>query len=110
MTDLKTIEHLETVLRRLLRGEHSSLIIGFNEEHAPNYQTAKEWHDRYGEYGGGDDHGRINWVSEEERRKAIENNSVWSCQWYPNTPVGFCCLGASSLTALIIALEQEVEE
>jgi len=28
------------------------------------------------------------WVSDEERDKAIASNSVWSLHWYPNTPIG----------------------
>lgn len=98
------IAELETELRSLLNGEHASLTIGFNDDHACQYVTAQEYHDKWGEYGGGADMQRIDWVSEEERLKAIRENSVWTCQWYPNTPVGFYCLGASSLPALIAAL------
>lgn len=92
---MNSIERLEIDLRALIQGEFSSLIISFNDEHAPNYDTAEEW----GEY-----HDLRDWVSEEEREKAIATNSVWTCQWYPDTPVGFYLLRASSLPALIAAL------
>ena len=92
------IARLEADLRGLLKGEYSSLTISFNEDHACNYETANQWRDY------SDPESRIDWVSEEEREKALAENSVWTCQWYPNTPVGFNCIGASSLTALIAAL------
>jgi len=45
-------------------------------------------------------------ISEEERLKAIELDSLWVIQWYPDTPVGFCCVGASTLEkALELATE-----
>lgn len=80
----------------LLKGEFSSLTIGFNEDHACNYATAQRYHDEWGQYGAGNNDARIKWVSEEERQKAIRENSVWTIQWYPNTPIGFNCVGAST--------------
>lgn len=97
MTD-EQIERLEAELRGLLHGEYSSLSIGFNDDHAPNYEKASEWRDYR------DPEDRIDWVSKEEREKALVENSVWTCQWYPNGPVGFNCIGASSLSALLAAL------
>lgn len=88
-----TIEQLETALLALLKGEHSSLSIDFNEDNGPNYQTVAEVvEDR------GDD---IHWVSDEERDKAVATNRMWGLQWYPDTPVGFHRIHASSLPALI---------
>lgn len=85
-------------LLTLLRGEFSSLTIGFNENHACNYTTAQGWHDD-GFYGGGRDGDHIEWASEDERQKALRENSVWTIQWYPDTPVGFRCVGASTFEA-----------
>ena len=82
----------------LLNGEFSSLIIGFNDDHACNYADAQRWRDEWGMYSG-DREDRIHWASEEERQKAIKENSVWTIQWYPETPVGFCCVGASTFEA-----------
>ncbi len=96
------LERLEAGLRALLVGEHTSLHIGFNDDHAANYVNAQQWHDEYGFYTG-DDEDRIDWVSEDERLKAIATNSVWTLQYYPNTPVGFNCIGASSLPAILRA-------
>ena len=45
----------------------------------------------------------IGWVSEEQRRKAIEADDVWVLQWYPETPIGFVRLAACDLSALLEA-------
>lgn len=96
---------LEELLRSLLKGEFSSLTLGFNDLHAPNYDTAQKWSDEMGTSEGMQTYNDLrDWVSPEEREKALANNTVWSVQWYPNTPVGFNQLYASSLPALIEAL------
>jgi hypothetical protein len=99
----------EALLRSLLDGEFTSLTIGFNDLHACNYTTAKGWSEEMGAADGGMQtyNDPRDWVSPEEREKALENNSVWSIQWYPNTPVGFCQLYASSLEALLEAIAME---
>jgi hypothetical protein len=104
-----TYEELEASLRSLLKGQHSSLTIGFNDDHASNYVTAEGWRDEYGFYSG-DERDIITWASDEERAKAIQENSVWTIQWYPNTPVGFCCVGASTLRAAVGFALNEVEQ
>lgn len=43
------------------------------------------------------------WVSDEEMRKAIDTDECWTFQWYPETPVGFCVLSASTLDVLMAA-------
>lgn len=94
---------LEKRLKDLLNGEHSHLHLTFNDHHA-NYMTAAE----------ADADGRefesVDWVSEEEHQKAIEQDSVWCLQWYPETPVGFYRIGASSLEALLPAPPTEGKE
>lgn len=100
----EALEALERDLRGLLNGEHSFLSIGFNDGHAPNYATAQKWHDECGFYGGGHGADVSEFVSEDERAEALRTNSVWSIQWYPETPVGFCDLKASSLPALFAAI------
>ncbi len=85
-------------LLKLLHGKFSSLTIAFNDEHAINYATAQEWHDKWHGYSGDSDD-VISWPTDEERLKAIRENSVWTIQWYPRTPVGFCCVGAPTFEA-----------
>jgi hypothetical protein len=79
----------EADLKKLLEGEFSSLSITFND-HAGNYCSAAQAID-LGLY----DH--VDWVSDAEKQKARDNNSVWVIQWYPSTPVGFNAVAASSL-------------
>lgn len=47
--------------------------------------------------------GITDWVSEEQKQKAIETNDCWTLQWYPKTPVGFCLLTAADLDVLLAA-------
>jgi hypothetical protein len=91
--------NIETRLLGLLKGEYSSLHITFND-HASDYMTAKEA-DKDGQF---DD---LEWVSQEDKQKALENNSVWSVQWYPNTPVGFNRILGSSLESCVNAAHIE---
>ena len=78
-------------LKNLLHGDFSSLTIAFNDEHACNYVTAQKYADEFGEYAV--DRG---WPSVDEREKALRENSVWSIQWYPKTPIGFYRVYAST--------------
>jgi hypothetical protein len=59
--------------------------------HKANYETLEEWsRDDVAE-----------WVSDDERERAIATDSVWAIQWYPRTPIGFCCVAASTLSAAL---------
>lgn len=85
---------IEERLRKLLKSKQGSIAITFNE-HEAYYAAAGERCEDPGD-----------WVSEEERQKAIETNSVWSLSWYPDTPVGFFVVTASSLEAVLAAAER----
>jgi hypothetical protein len=50
---------------------------------------------------------RCDFVSEDEYNKAVATDSVWDLQWYPDTPIGFYRILASSLEALQQAVEQK---
>jgi hypothetical protein len=84
---------LEDMLRALLRGEHSSLHLSFND-HASNYLGAPKAH-------ADGDLPDDEWISESERDKALGLNQVWTLQWYPDTPVSCHIMRASSLNALL---------
>lgn len=43
------------------------------------------------------------WVSEEQKKKAIATDDCWSLIWHPNTPVGFNRLLAADLDVLLDA-------
>lgn len=91
---MNSINELENGLLALLKGEHSSLHLSFNDDNGPNYTTVREMVERDLPF-------KKDWVSEEEKTKAIETNRMWTLQWYPDTPVGFYSVSASSLAVLL---------
>ena len=69
-----------------------------HNEHKDFYESAEEWiADRQFE----DD-----FVSPEEMQKAIQEDSIWRLQWYPETPVGFYSVAAASLEAIEAAIRE----
>ncbi len=46
------------------------------------------------------------WVSEDQRLKALKENSVWDLQWYPDTPIGSYRLLACDLDVLLEAAKK----
>ncbi|NPT59082.1 hypothetical protein [Paraburkholderia elongata] len=96
---MREIEKLESQLRGLMEGEFSSMTISFNS-HASGYVNARRAIEE-GEYGHAD------WVSDEECQKAAETNSVWEIHWYPQTPIGFYAVAASTLEACLRRVLEE---
>lgn len=92
-----TIHELENELKKLLKGKFSSLTLALNEDNGPNYQTVAEVIN---------EESRFDWVSEEEKQKAIETNCMWTLQWYPDTPISFFALAASSIIPLLTAAKR----
>ena len=43
------------------------------------------------------------WAGPGERERCLGTGELWTIQWYPNTPVGFYRLAASTLEALLDA-------
>lgn len=75
-----------------------NLRLDFNP-HAVDYQSVTEW---LAEFEGDDC--PFEWVSAAERQRAIDTDSVWVCHWYPDTPVGFRALVASTFETLMVAV------
>lgn len=73
-------------------------------EHHDCYQSVEEWDDDQRRPSG---ERHFEWVSEEERQRAIETDTIVTLQIYPNTPVGFYALAASSIHAINAALMGE---
>lgn len=70
---------------------------GLYLEHNPHknvYETIEQYTSMYK---------NTDWISLEEKKKAIETNELWRIQWYPDTPVGFYILLSSSLEILLEA-------
>ena len=56
------------------------------------------------------DDGPDEWVSPEEREKALVADSIWNLQWYPDTPIGFFSVSASTLEAVLREAQKIDEE
>lgn len=82
----------------LLFPEHKASLHLTHNDHKSYYLTVADAI-RDGDHGYKDS----DWISEEQRQKAIDTNECWTLQWYPNTPVGFCLMSAADLSALLIA-------
>jgi hypothetical protein len=78
--------------------KHVGLSISHNE-HKLNYQPIEQYLDR------------ADWITipPGERQLIVENDEIWECHWYPNTPVGFVVVAAHSLQALIDWLGENTE-
>lgn len=73
----------------------ASLHISHNE-HRSYYETVEQAL-------GGCTYRRDEFPDEGEIVKAIETDSVWTIQWYPDTPVGFCRVAAATLSRALEA-------
>ena len=69
-----------------------------HNDHKAVYETAASEIESWGPHNG------PRFVSEEEKRKAIETDSIWEACWYPDTPIGSYSIAASTLEALLLAL------
>ena len=102
----------DAVIEGMARQMHSSVDRAVNEmgkesfDWLPKHAAALylTHNDHKGVYESIEDHyGYLedcDWVSPEEKLKAIELDSVWELQWYPDTPIGSYYVAASSLEAI----------
>ena len=74
--------------------EHKCGLRLTHNAHKDVYETIQDYYDAE------------DFVSPEEYIKAIDKNSVWTLQWYPETPVGFYMICASSLEAIEKAVKE----
>ncbi len=42
-----------------------------------------------------------NWKDEDAKARAIATDSIWTLQWYPDTPIGFYAVAAPTLDELL---------
>jgi hypothetical protein len=75
--------------------EHKCGLHLSHNEHRDVYETVEQFY-------------AADWfVSPEEWRKAIAEDSVWVLHWYPETPVGFHSIAASTLEAIEAKLKEK---
>jgi hypothetical protein len=91
------VEELEAKLRSLMKGKYSSMTIAFNDCSAPSYQEVSEYLES-------DFLNNRQWVSNDSKNRAIQNNSMWDIHWYPDTPIGFCQMSGATLHEVLEAV------
>ena len=74
--------------------EHKCGLHLSHNEHRDVYETVEQFYDA-------DD-----FISTEEWHKAVAEDSVWVLHWYPNTPIGFTRIAASTLEAIEAKLKE----
>jgi hypothetical protein len=75
--------------------EHKCGLHLSHNEHRDVYETIHDFYDA-------DD-----FISPEEWHEAVPKDSVWVLHWYPETPIGFSRLAASTLEALEAKLREK---
>jgi hypothetical protein len=75
--------------------EHKCGLHLSHNEHRDVYETVEEFYDAE------------DFVSPEEWHKAVAENSVWVLHWYPETPIGFHRVAASTLEAIQAKLKED---
>ena len=73
---------------------------GLYLEHNPHrdtYDTVEQWVEDH-------DIEDDDWVTPEDRQRAIETDEVWTLQWYPETPAGFHFVAAATFEGLMKAM------
>ena len=66
-----------------------------HNEHRDVYETVEDFYDI------------DSFISMEELAKAISEDSVWVLHWYPETPIGFHRIAASTLEAIEAKLKEK---
>lgn len=82
--------------------DHQASLQLTHNDHRNTYQASADWIAEQEQ----DGDCWFDWVSDEQRQKAIETDSIWTLQWYPDTPVGFVALAAADLDVLLEAAIQ----
>ena len=76
--------------------EHKCGLHLSHNEHRDVYETVEQFYDV-------DD-----FISTGEWHKAVAEDSVWVLHWYPNTPIGFTRIAASTLEAIEAKLKENI--
>ena len=77
--------------------KHNCSLFLTHDPHKNYYQTIEQWEKDVSGLSASD------WVSPEQREKALIHNSFWELHWYPDTPIGFYRLLAYDLAVLLEA-------
>lgn len=75
--------------------EHKCGLHLSHNEHRDVYETIEQFYDAE------------DFISPDEWQKALAEDSVWVLHWYPETPIGFHCIAASTLEAIETKLKEK---
>lgn len=97
-------------LLKLMQGEFAHLHITWND-FSGYYMKAPDWEAEQLEGGAsGSGHRLGEWVSDADKERALRENSVWTIQFYPRTPVGFYAFHAATLEGLMNYLNANAKD
>jgi hypothetical protein len=69
--------------------EHKASLTIVHNEHKDYYISAEDWIYNDSDF--------LEWESEEKKLEAMNTDSIWVIQWYPETPNGFHAIAAPTL-------------
>lgn len=95
----------DLILPSLFPRHECSLYLSHNP-HKSFHQSIEQWANDL-LLSTGENPMKLGWHSEEQRKKAIETNSFWELQWYPDTPISFIRLLACDLGLLLAEARKE---
>lgn len=72
-----------------------------HNEHKNVYETVEEYTGDLMSCGDEDPNSLGDWISQEQKDKAIKEQDFWELHWYPDTPVGFYRLWAYDIDELL---------
>ena len=93
----ESVEPVGTELPTLLGAlpNHKCSLSICHNEHKDNFMPVAEWAEI----------GNLKFASEADKKKAIESDEIWTIYWYPETPMHFDTLSASTLSSLLDAVK-----
>jgi hypothetical protein len=74
--------------------KHKCSLYLTHNDHLCGYETVQDYIDQ-------ERYDYKDWISEEQKQKAIKTNDCWTLHWYPDTPVGFYTMAAADLDKLL---------
>jgi hypothetical protein len=89
------------VIRTLKLPRHECSLSLAHNQNRDYYETVQQYADGFADRGC-----PLEWVSDEQKAKAVATNEIWVIQWYPDTPVGFIRLAACDLGVLLDAANE----
>jgi hypothetical protein len=95
-TTMESFRKIEERQTTITFPEHKCGLTLEHNQHKNYYQSLLVWEEGLKSTGCG-----LGWLDDNERKLAIEYDSVWVLQWYPETPVGFHRLAAYNLQRLL---------